>query len=85
MLPDSPVQVQQAADPAQATRYSGPGDVIKSLYREGGVRSIFRGSAATAARGEIGPLLALTPVMRVSKERFLRENESYSWFLITVR
>jgi len=44
------LQVQQAADPAQATRYSGPGDVIKSLYREGGVRSIFRGSAATAAR-----------------------------------
>ena len=78
------VQVQQAADPAQATRYSGPGDVIKSLYREGGVRSIFRGSAATAARGEIFLFLALPPVMKVSLERFLRENDSYSWFLTTV-
>ena len=55
----------------------------KMLGGSGAARTL-DGSAATAARGEIGPLLALTPVMRVSKERFLRENESYSWFLITV-
>jgi len=30
--------------------YSGPVDVVRSLYREGGLRSIFRGAGATAAR-----------------------------------
>jgi len=42
------LQVQQSG--AGPVRYSGPVDVARSLYREGGVRSIFKGSAATAAR-----------------------------------
>ncbi|PCH33744.1 mitochondrial carrier [Wolfiporia cocos MD-104 SS10] len=32
------------------TQYKGVFDVVKHLYREGGVRSVFRGSAATIAR-----------------------------------
>ncbi|KAI0778603.1 mitochondrial carrier [Trametes elegans] len=32
------------------TQYKGVFDVVKHLYREGGVRSVFRGSAATVAR-----------------------------------
>ena len=42
-------QVQQAG--TGPAKYSGPVDVARSLYREGGLRSIFKGSAATAARG----------------------------------
>jgi len=32
------------------TAYSGPVDVVRKLYKEGGLKSIFRGSAATLAR-----------------------------------
>jgi len=42
------LQVQQAS--TGPPKYSGPVDVVRSLYREGGLRSIYRGSAATAAR-----------------------------------
>merc|ERR1712012_787218 len=42
------LQIQNAAEGPK--KYSGPVDVIKSLYKEGGLRSIFKGSAATAAR-----------------------------------
>jgi len=42
------LQVQQAS--TGPPKYKGPVDVAKSLYREGGMRSIYRGSAATAAR-----------------------------------
>merc|ERR1719509_504355 len=42
------LQVQQNA--AGSTKYSGPIDVVRCLYKEGGVRSIFRGTAATTIR-----------------------------------
>jgi len=42
------LQVQQAA--TGPPKYAGPIDVVKSLYKEGGVKSIFRGSAATCMR-----------------------------------
>ena len=45
-------QVQSAGGGPK--KYSGPVDVIRSLYKEGGIRSIFKGSAATAARGRAG-------------------------------
>ncbi|KAJ1304587.1 hypothetical protein OPQ81_005729 [Rhizoctonia solani] len=32
------------------SKYNGPIDVVRQLYREGGLRSIFRGTAATLAR-----------------------------------
>jgi solute carrier family 25 carnitine/acylcarnitine transporter 20/29 len=31
-------------------KYKGVVDVIKHLYREGGIRSLYRGSVATIAR-----------------------------------
>jgi solute carrier family 25 carnitine/acylcarnitine transporter 20/29 len=31
-------------------KYKGVGDVIRQLYKEGGMRSIYRGSFATVAR-----------------------------------
>lgn len=45
------LQVQdQKLAPGEKPRYSGGLDVVRQLYREGGVRSVFRGSAATLAR-----------------------------------
>ena len=35
-----------------AVKYSGPVDVAKSLYREGGMRSIYKGTVATLLRGK---------------------------------
>lgn len=32
-------------------KYDGPLDVVKKLYKEGGIRSIYRGTAATLCRG----------------------------------
>lgn len=40
------LQGQGAAGP----QYSGPGDVVRQLYKEGGLRSIFKGTGATLAR-----------------------------------
>lgn len=44
------VQGQKKLAPGEKPRYSGGVDVVRQLYREGGVRSVFRGSAATLAR-----------------------------------
>ena len=45
------LQVQQGGKGATA-KYSGPVDVAKSLYREGGLRSIYKGTVATLLRGK---------------------------------
>lgn len=45
------LQVQdQKLKPGEKPKYAGGVDVVRQLYREGGVRSVFRGSAATLAR-----------------------------------
>ena len=44
------VQGQKKLGPGEKPRYRGGLDVVRQLYREGGVRSVFRGSAATLAR-----------------------------------
>lgn len=38
---------------AKVKKYDGPVDVVKKLYKEGGMRSIYRGSGATLLRGEL--------------------------------
>jgi hypothetical protein len=43
-------QVQQAS--TGPAKYSGPLDVAKSLYREGGIKSIYKGTVATLMRGK---------------------------------
>lgn len=35
---------------SEKAKYNGVLDVVRSLYREGGIRSIFRGTGATLAR-----------------------------------
>jgi len=42
------LQVQQAA--TGPPKYKGPVDVAKSLFREGGIRSVYKGSVATLLR-----------------------------------
>jgi len=44
------VQGQKTLAPGEKPKYSGGTDVVRQLYREGGIRSVFRGSAATLAR-----------------------------------
>jgi solute carrier family 25 carnitine/acylcarnitine transporter 20/29 len=44
------VQDQKPLGPGEKPKYSGGLDVVRQLYREGGVRSVFRGSVATLAR-----------------------------------
>ncbi|KAH9908339.1 mitochondrial carrier domain-containing protein [Xylariomycetidae sp. FL2044] len=45
------LQVQgQRLKPGEEPKYKGGLDVVRQLYRQGGLRSVFRGSAATLAR-----------------------------------
>jgi solute carrier family 25 carnitine/acylcarnitine transporter 20/29 len=44
------IQGQKELAPGEKPKYSGGVDVIRQLYKEGGIRSVFRGSAATLAR-----------------------------------
>ena len=50
--PECSLQVQQGGKGSAAAKYSGPVDVAKSLYREGGLRSIYKGTVATLLRGK---------------------------------
>ncbi|KAG8277463.1 hypothetical protein J6590_041629 [Homalodisca vitripennis] len=42
------LQVQQ--DSTGPKKYSGPRDVVRKLYKEGGIRSIYKGTVATLLR-----------------------------------
>lgn len=44
------VQGQKKLGPGEKPKYSGGLDVVRQLYKEGGIRSVFRGSVATLAR-----------------------------------
>ncbi|KAI2715757.1 hypothetical protein CBS147354_7140 [Penicillium roqueforti] len=44
------IQGQKQLAPGEKPQYSGGLDVVRQLYKEGGVRSVFRGSAMTLAR-----------------------------------
>lgn len=44
------IQGQKQLAPGEKPKYSGGFDVVRQLYKEGGIRSVFRGSAMTLAR-----------------------------------
>ncbi|KAK6381218.1 hypothetical protein LTR65_000947 [Meristemomyces frigidus] len=44
------IQGQKDLAPGEKPRYSGGTDVVRQLYREGGIRSVYRGSLMTLAR-----------------------------------
>ena len=33
-------------------KYNGPADAVRKVYREGGIRSVYRGSVLTLLRGK---------------------------------
>src|ERR1700712_3870626 len=44
------IQGQKQLAPGEKPKYAGGVDVVRQLYKEGGIRSVFRGSFATLAR-----------------------------------
>ena len=44
------IQGQKQLGPGEKPKYSGGIDVVRQLYKEGGIRSVYRGSAMTLAR-----------------------------------
>ena len=44
------IQGQKTLAPGEKPRYANGLDVVRQLYKEGGIRSVFRGSAMTLAR-----------------------------------
>ncbi|PQE23427.1 carnitine acyl carnitine carrier protein [Rutstroemia sp. NJR-2017a BBW] len=44
------IQGQKTLAPGEKPKYNGGVDVVRQLYKEGGIRSVFRGSVATLAR-----------------------------------
>jgi solute carrier family 25 carnitine/acylcarnitine transporter 20/29 len=44
------IQGQKQLAPGEKPKYSGGVDVVRQLYKEGGIKSVFRGSAMTLAR-----------------------------------
>ena len=44
------IQGQKELKPGEKPKYSGGLDVVRQLYKEGGIRSVYRGSAMTLAR-----------------------------------
>uniref|UniRef100_A0A914XX27 Uncharacterized protein n=1 Tax=Panagrolaimus superbus TaxID=310955 RepID=A0A914XX27_9BILA len=47
------LQVQSMGNNPSAVKYYGPLDLVTKLYKEGGIRSIYRGTAATLIRGKL--------------------------------
>ncbi|KAK5098095.1 carnitine transporter [Exophiala xenobiotica] len=48
------IQGQKQLAPGEKPKYAGGVDVVRQLYKEGGIRSVFRGSAMTLARDSPG-------------------------------
>ncbi|KAF2005784.1 mitochondrial carrier [Amniculicola lignicola CBS 123094] len=44
------IQGQKTLAPGEKPKYAGGVDVVRQLYKEGGIKSVFRGSAMTLAR-----------------------------------
>ena len=44
------IQGQKQLAPGEKPKYAGGVDVVRQLYKEGGIKSVFRGSAMTLAR-----------------------------------
>uniref|UniRef100_A0A914QBN6 Uncharacterized protein n=1 Tax=Panagrolaimus davidi TaxID=227884 RepID=A0A914QBN6_9BILA len=70
------LQIQSmASDSATATvKYNGPKDLFAKLYKEGGIRSIYRGAPATLIR-DIPACGTYLSVYELLKKKFAGENE----------
>jgi solute carrier family 25 carnitine/acylcarnitine transporter 20/29 len=68
------VQGQKVLAPGEKPKYSGGLDVVRQLYKEGGARSVFRGSTATLARDGPGSA-AYFATYEYVKRRLTPKNE----------
>ncbi|KAL0271229.1 UNVERIFIED_CONTAM: hypothetical protein PYX00_008393 [Menopon gallinae] len=75
------IQVQQGGGPQ---KYSGPIDVIKDLYKTGGIRSIFKGTLATFLRDVPGSGMYFM-TYEILKERMADKNEESGVVLRTLK
>lgn len=47
--PPISLQIQQASGAEK--KYAGPSDVVKKLYKQSGIRGVYKGTCATLLRG----------------------------------
>lgn len=62
------IQGQKQLAPGEKPKYSGGIDVVRQLYKEGGFRSVFRGSAMTLARDGPGSVFYFATYEAVKRE-----------------
>lgn len=71
------IQGQKELKPGEKPKYSGGLDVVRQLYKEGGIRSVFRGSVMTLARDGPGSA-AYFATYEVIKRRLTPKDENGS-------
>ncbi|KAL1310751.1 hypothetical protein AAFC00_001003 [Neodothiora populina] len=71
------IQGQKQLAPGEKPKYSGGTDVVRQLYKEGGLRSVFRGSAMTLARDGPGSA-AYFATYEIIKRKLTPRNEDGS-------
>lgn len=69
------IQGQKQLGPGEKPKYSGGIDVVRQLYKEGGIRSVYRGSAMTLARDGPGSA-AYFATYEVIKRRLTPKDET---------
>ncbi|KAJ9621692.1 carnitine transporter [Taxawa tesnikishii (nom. ined.)] len=69
------IQGQKQLAPGEKPKYSGGVDVVRQLYKEGGIRSVFRGSAMTLARDGPGSA-AYFATYEIVKRRLTPKDEN---------
>jgi solute carrier family 25 (mitochondrial carnitine/acylcarnitine transporter), member 20/29 len=69
------IQGQKELKPGEKPKYSGGFDVVRQLYKEGGIRSVFRGSAMTLARDGPGSA-AYFAAYEIIKRRLTPKDEN---------
>ncbi|KAF8375073.1 hypothetical protein PRIPAC_81502, partial [Pristionchus pacificus] len=69
------LQVQSAGHAPTGVHYDGPIDVVKKLYKQGGIASIYRGTAATLLR-DIPASAAYLSVYEYVKKRLAGEDNA---------
>ncbi|KAK0937768.1 carnitine transporter [Friedmanniomyces endolithicus] len=69
------IQGQKQLAPGEKPRYSGGVDVVRQLYKEGGIKSVYRGSVMTLARDGPGSA-AYFATYEVIKRRLTPKDEN---------